>query len=157
ERLLAHLSWIASAFAVTTVLSTVILISTAVLDPPIGILMLKLIAALAPPYIFAGMGISLALTRSSWPVGLVYASDLAGAAAGCLVALVLMSLLDGISAMFMIAALSAAAAFAFRYGRDAIEQQAIALPKWALVLSKPAGLLFGGLALFAIGNAIIQP
>jgi len=77
ERLLGHLSWIASAFAVTTVLSAVILISTVLLDPSIGILLsamlwLKLIVALVPPYIFAGMGISLALTRSPWPVGLVY-------------------------------------------------------------------------------------
>jgi len=85
ERLLAHLSWIASAFAVTVVLSTFILISTVLLDPGFGLVLsamlwLKLIAALVPPYIFAGMGISLALTRSPWPVGLVYGSDLAGAA-----------------------------------------------------------------------------
>jgi hypothetical protein len=161
ERLLGHLSWIASAFAVTAVLSTVILISTVLLDPSIGILLsamlwLKLIAALVPPYVFAGMGISLALTRSPWPVGLVYGSDLAGAAFGCLGALVLMSLLDGVSAMFMIAALGAAAAFAFHHGRDVAEQKAVAPPKWALVLSKPAGL-FIGLALLAIGNAVIQP
>src|SRR5215472_15730862 len=39
ERLLGHLSWIASAFAVTTVLSAVILISTVLLDPSIGILL----------------------------------------------------------------------------------------------------------------------
>src|SRR5258708_30052636 len=84
-RLLVHLSWIASAFAVTAVLSSVILISTVLLDPSTGILLsamlwLKLIAALVPPYVFAGMGISLALTRSPWPVGLVYGSDLAGGA-----------------------------------------------------------------------------
>jgi hypothetical protein len=159
--LLGHLTWIASTFAVTAVLSTVILISTVLLDPSIGILLsamlwLKVIAALVPPYVFAGMGISLALTRSPWPVGLVYASDLAGAAFGCLGALVLMSLLDGVSAMFMIAALGAAAAFAFRHGRDVVEQKAVAPPKWGLVLSKPAGL-FIGLALLAIGNAVIQP
>ncbi len=161
ERLLAHLSWIASAFSVTAVLSTVVLISTVLLDPSIGILLsimlwLKLIAALVPPYVFAGMGISLALTRSPWPVGLVYGFDLAGAAFGCLGALVLISLLDGVSAMFMIAALGAAAAFAFRHGCDAVELKAVAPPKWALVLSKPTGL-FIGLALLAVGNAAIHP
>src|SRR5262245_25657220 len=109
ERLPANLSWIASAFAVSTVGSAVILISTVVLEPSSGIVLsavlwLKLIAALLPPYVFAGMAISLALTRSPWPVGLVYGSDLAGAAFGCLGALVLLDLLDGVSAMFMIAA-----------------------------------------------------
>ena len=104
ERLLANLSWIASPFAATVVLSTVVLISTVLLDPEFGfilsaVLWLKLIAALVPPYIFAGMGISLALTCSPWPIGLVYGSDLAGAAFGCLGALMLMSTLDAVSAM----------------------------------------------------------
>jgi hypothetical protein len=161
ERLLGHLSWIASAFAVTAVLSTVILISTVLLDPSTGILLsamlwLKLIAALVPPYVFAGMGISLALTRSPWPVGLVYGSDLAGAAFGCLGALALISLLDGVSAMFMVAALGAAAAFAFRQGCDVAERKAVAPPRYVGLLSKPAGL-FIGFTLLAIGNAVIQP
>ncbi len=161
ERLAAHLSWIAAGFAVTTVLSTVVLISTVLLDPSLGILLsamlwLKLIAALLPPYVFAGMGISLALTRSPWPVGLVYGSDLGGAAFGCLGALALIELLDAVSAMFMIAAVGAAAAFAFRLACAAAEIAAVALPKWAFVLGKPAGL-FAGFALLAVGNAAIQP
>jgi hypothetical protein len=103
------------------VLSTVVLISTVLLDPRLGfilsaVLWLKLIAALVPPYIFAGMDISLALTRSPWPVGLVYGSDLAGAAFGCLGALMLMSTLDAVSAMLMVGALGAAAAVAFAHG-----------------------------------------
>src|SRR5215831_13287325 len=101
ERLLAHLSWIAAAFALAVVLSTVVLISTVLINWPTrlvlsAMLWLKLIAGLLPPYVFAGMGISLALTRSPWPIGLVYGSDLAGAAAGCLGALLLMSTLDGV-------------------------------------------------------------
>jgi hypothetical protein len=74
------------------VLSTTMLISTVVIDPATGFLLAvllwgKVIAALVPPYVFAGMAISLALTRSPWPVGLVYGTDLAGAAFGCLGAL----------------------------------------------------------------------
>lgn len=161
DRLLGHLSWIAAAFAVTTVLSVVILISTVLLDPSIGILLsavlwLKLIAALVPPYVFAGMGISLALTRSPWPIGLVYGSDLAGAAFGCLGALVLMNLLDGVSAIFMIAAFGAAAALAFHLARGAAKEEAAALPRWARVLNRPAGLLVA-LAVLALGNAALQP
>src|SRR5437773_4540252 len=148
ERLLGHLSWIASAFAVSAVLSTVIVISTVLLDPSTGILLsailwLKLIAALVPPYVFAGMGISLALTRSPWPVGLVYGSDLAGAAFGCLGALALISLLDGVSAIFMIAALGAAAALAFRQGCNVAERKAVAPSRYARVLGRPAGLFIG--------------
>jgi hypothetical protein len=158
DRLLGHLSWIAAAFSVTTVLSTVVLISTVLVDPSIGILLsavlwLKLIAALVPPYVFAGMGISLALTRSPWPIGLVYGSDLAGAAFGCLGALALMNLLDGVSALFMIAAFGAAAALAFHL---AAKQEAAAPAKWALVLNRTVGL-FVALALLAVGNAAIQP
>src|SRR6266699_32125 len=148
EHLLGHLSWIAGAFALAVVLSTVVLISTVLLDASMGIflsavLWLKLIAALLPPYVFAGMGISLALTRSPWPIGLVYGSDLAVSACGCLGALSLIGGRDRVSAMFMIAALGAAAAFAFRHGRDVVEQKAVAPPKWGLVLSKPAGLFIG--------------
>jgi hypothetical protein len=161
ERLLGHLSWIASAFALAAVLSAVVLISTVLLDASMGIVLsavlwLKLIAALVPPYVFAGMGISLALTRSPWPIGLVYGSDLAGAAAGCLGALALLNLLDGVSAMFMIAALGAAAALAFRLGCDAAELAAAVPRKWTLALNRPAGLCVG-LAALAIGNAAVAP
>jgi hypothetical protein len=104
------LSWIAAAFALTAVLSTVVPISTVLLNWPVrlvlsAMLWLKLIAGLLPPYLFAGMGISLALTRSCLPIGQVYGSDLAGASLGCLGALILMSTLDGVSAMLMVGAL----------------------------------------------------
>ena len=90
ERLFAaNVIWITAAFAVVVVLSTTMLISTVVIDPATGFLLAvllwgKVIAALVPPYVFAGMAISLALTRSPWPVGFVYGADLAGAAFRCL-------------------------------------------------------------------------
>jgi hypothetical protein len=42
-----------------------------------------LMGVMAAPYVFAGITVSLALTRSPFPVGLVYAVDLLGAALGC--------------------------------------------------------------------------
>ncbi|MFL5049518.1 MAG: hypothetical protein ACJ8D4_05355 [Xanthobacteraceae bacterium] len=161
ERLLAHLSWIAAAFAMTAILSTVVLISTVVLGPPMGIILLatlwlKLIAALVPPYVFAGMGISLALTRSPWPIGLVYGFDLAGAALGCLGALALMSTLDGVSVMLMVGALGASAAFAFALGCRETEWQALVLPRLARLLRRP-GMLAVALLVLALGNAAIYP
>jgi hypothetical protein len=63
EQLLGHPSWIGAAFALAVVLSTVVLISTVLIDTSMGIILsaalwLKLIAALLPPYVFAGMGIN---------------------------------------------------------------------------------------------------
>jgi hypothetical protein len=45
---------------------------------------LKIILLLAPPFFFAGMAVSLALTRSPFPIGLVYGVDLAGRRADAL-------------------------------------------------------------------------
>src|SRR5262249_10658248 len=98
---------------------------------------------------------SLALTRSPWPIGLVYGCDLAGAAAGCLGALVLLNLIDAVSALFAIAALGAAAALLFRRGALPAERAAAAPPRW-LLLDRPA-VLFVGLAVFALVNAAIAP
>jgi hypothetical protein len=161
ERLLAHLSWIAAAFALAVVVSTVVLISTVLLNWPVRLILsamlwLKLIAALVPPYIFAGMGISLALTRSPWPVGLVYGSDLAGAAFGCLGALTLMSILDGVSAMLMVGALGASAAFLFALGCSETEWHALELPSFVRLLRWP-GMLTVALLALALGNAAIYP
>src|SRR6516164_1891519 len=147
ERLFANVVWITAAFAVVVVLSTMMLISTVVIDPATGFLLAvllwgKVIAALVPPYVFAGMAISLALTRSPWPVGLVYGADLAGAAFGCLGALVLMSTLGAV----------ASCAFALA-GRDYARST---LPHWLGVLQRP-GTLAVVFALVALGNAALQP
>ena len=159
ERLFANVVWITAAFAVVVVLSTMMLISTVVIDPATGFLLAvllwgKVIAALVPPYVFAGMAISLALTRSPWPVGLVYGADLAGAAFGCLGALVLMSTLDGVSAMLMVGAIGAVASCVFAIaGRDYARST---LPFWLGILQRP-GLLAVVFALVALGNAALQP
>src|SRR6516162_383676 len=158
ERLFANLLWITAAFAIAVVLSTTMLISTVVIDPVRGFVLAvllwgKVIAALIPPYVFAGMAISLALTRSPWPVGLVYGADLAGAAFGCLGALVLMSTLDGVSTMLMIGAIGAVGSYAFALaGRDYAKN----VPPWLGVLQRP-GLLAVVFALIALGNAALQP
>ena len=91
ERLFENMVWICSAFAIAVEVSTLLLISTVLMTEvsrPQFLMMvlfwLKLILILAAPYFFAGMAISLALTRSPWPVPLVYGVDLIGAATGCL-------------------------------------------------------------------------
>ena len=68
RRLLEHLSWIGTAFAIAVVISTLSMISTVLLSGLSSgvevLLWLKLILITLPPYVFAGMAISLALTRS---------------------------------------------------------------------------------------------
>jgi hypothetical protein len=86
DRLLEHLSWITSAFALAVVVSTLSTVST-VLGSSLAsglmvLLWFKLILIILPPYVLAGMAISLALTQTPWPIGLVYGVDLIGAAPG---------------------------------------------------------------------------
>ena len=68
---------------------------------------------LAVPYFFAGAAVSMALTRSPFPVGRVYAVDLVGASVGCLSALLLLNLTDAPSAILGIGAIAGVAAAAF--------------------------------------------
>jgi hypothetical protein len=77
------------------------------------IVWLKAIVLLAAPFVVGGVAISLALTRSSLPVGIVYGVDLLGAAAGCIASAGLLTVMDAPSAMFLVAALAALAAWCF--------------------------------------------
>jgi SAM-dependent methyltransferase len=70
-------------------------------------------AIIATPFLFAGVAVCLALTRSPFPIGRVYFVDLLGAAAGCFGAVVLLNLVDGPSAVLAISAVAFAAAGAF--------------------------------------------
>jgi SAM-dependent methyltransferase len=162
QRMLEHLSWIGSAFAMAVVASTLSVVSSVLLTRTTsGMLVLgwlKLILIIVPPYIFAGMAISLALTRSPWPVGIVYGVDLLGAATGCLIALALMTLLDGVSAMLAIGVIGAVAAACFRaawqQGRDPLLAEP-GVSRW-FVFRHPV-LLAGVLAALTGINAAIQP
>ena len=164
ERLFENLTWISAAFAICSFLSTMSLITTIVgygmanTFVMTALLWLKLIVILVPPYIFAGMAISLALTRSPWPVGFVYGVDLLGAASGCLIILVLLSWADGISVLIAIAAIVSAASVLFgiakrRSGETGPPLLALA---WLGRGGRPVmlSLVFG---LIAIANAAVQP
>jgi hypothetical protein len=76
-----------------------------------------LLAAMAAPYLFAGVVVSLALTRSPFPVGQVYGVDLLGAALGCIAVLALLNLVDAPSAVFLAGVLSGLSALAFSADR----------------------------------------
>jgi hypothetical protein len=116
-------------------------------------LWLKTILIVLPHYVLAGMAISLALTRSPWPIGLVYGVDLIGAASGCLLVLALMTWLDG--ALFAVGAAAAGASVCFRIALRRSGATERLQAGW-FVLRHP-GLLALLLAGLAAGNAAIQP
>ncbi|MEA2831869.1 MAG: hypothetical protein QOG66_71 [Methylobacteriaceae bacterium] len=73
----------------------------------------ELAIALAIPFFFSGIIVSLALTRSPYPIGIVYGVDLVGAAVGCIGVLLVLNIASGPTAILWIAALGAAAASLF--------------------------------------------
>jgi hypothetical protein len=83
-------------------------------------------AALTVPYVFAGVTVSLALTRSPYPVSQVYGVDLLGAALGCAAVVGLLEVIDGPSAVFVAGLLAALASLAFRRAAPPAERAALA-------------------------------
>jgi len=71
----------------------------------------------AVPFFFSGLTVSLALTRWSALSGKLYACDLIGASAGCLLVLGLFSLLGGTGTILFSAFLSGLAAAIFGWGK----------------------------------------
>jgi hypothetical protein len=161
ELLFEHLSWIAAALAISVAGSLISLVSSIVmggLNSGMSILLwLKLILSILPPYFFAGMGVSLALTRSPYPVGQVYGVDLIGAASGCLLALAVLSWMDGCSALIAIAAIAALGAASFRAALAASRPRQSPLRFsniWLFRHPLQVAVLFAALAVL---NTAIQP
>src|SRR5205807_9168934 len=78
-----------------------------------------LLGSMTLPYVFAGVVLSLALTRSPFSVSLVYGIDLVGAGLGCLGAVGLMSIVDAPTTMVLIGFITALASVAF--ARSAVQ------------------------------------
>lgn len=118
-------SALALAFQMTLVLST---------RPAITTLLtwIELSVFLSLPFFFSGIVVSLALTRSPFPVGRVYGIDLIGAAAGCLGVLFLLNTSDGPSAVLWTSAIIALGAVLF--SRSGIGSIPASVPKFSKIL-----------------------
>ena len=81
-----------------------------------------LMAVMCAPYVFAGITVSLALTRSPFPVGLVYAVDLLGAALGCAAVVGILDVLDGPTAILAAGLAAAVAALSFAHAATGSER-----------------------------------
>jgi spermidine synthase len=72
-----------------------------------------LLVAMAVPYVSSGIVVSLALTRSPYPVNQVYGVDLLGAALGCIAVIGLLNVVDGPTAIVLAGWISALAGLCF--------------------------------------------
>jgi MFS family permease len=90
-----------------------------------------LMAAMTVPYVFAGIAVSLALTRSTFPVSQVYGVDLLGAALGCAAVVGILNVLDGPSAILLAGLLAGLAAHAFARAATGSELTTLTWrPRW---------------------------
>ena len=62
-------------------------------------------AIIAVPFFFSGVAVCLSLTKSPFPIGRVYFTDLLGASAGCFGSVLLLKVVDAPSAILVISAL----------------------------------------------------
>jgi spermidine synthase len=109
-----------------------------------------LLTLMAVPYIFAGVVVSLALTRSPFPTGQVYGVDLLGAALGCVAVLVLLNIMDAPSAVIVAGAISGLSSLAFAASASAEDRQRLKSKPW---WRQPAAVVITLLAL-ALFNAL---
>ena len=117
EKTLSYdLTYFSTAFALSTLLCLIVQMSlTPIVTRSMTSILtwVELAMCLSIPFFFSGIVVSLALTRSPFPVGRVYGADLLGAAVGCLGVLVLLNNTDGPSAILWVGAISAAGALSF--------------------------------------------
>jgi hypothetical protein len=89
-----------------------------------------LLIFMAIPYVFSGVVVSLALTRSPFPTGQVYGVDLLGAALGCMGVILLLNLLDGPTAVIISGAVCGLSAIAFASSASSEDQQWLRSKSW---------------------------
>ncbi len=110
------LSYYSAAFAVATVLSlavqmTLVPVATKALTSILTWVELGIVISI--PFFFSGIVVSLALTRSPFPIGRVYGVDLLGAAVGSLGVILILNNTDGPSAVLWAASIAAAGSLFF--------------------------------------------
>ena len=118
ERLPHDLALFAAGFSLSIVGSLLLQIGHAVVQVASATMLVvwaELALVLATPFFFAGAVVSLALTRSRFRVGEVYAADLAGASLGCLGVLALLDVFDAPSCLLAVAAAASIGAGLFAW------------------------------------------
>jgi len=116
ERVSEHLSLSALSFSGTLVLSFLLQLLLPFVDDASteGVLSAVVtFSAISVPFVCSGICICLALTKFPGQVSTLYAADLAGAATGCLLLIPTLNVVDGPSAVFVVACLVCLGALCF--------------------------------------------
>jgi hypothetical protein len=154
ERLSYDLAVATLAFALTTDLAILVQLTVVTgASPSLTSLVAwaEFTLCLALPFFFSGVVVSLALTRSPYPIGKVYGADLIGAAMGCIGALVLLNMTSGPSAVLWVGAVIALAALGFaNSGLGKLHESASLGAK----LFRNRRIVLTGCLLFAIANTL---
>jgi hypothetical protein len=124
ERTAAAMGWSAAGFGLTLAASVLAHLALPTSSP---LRLSVTYAVTVVPFFFSGVCVCLALTRYPAAANRLYAVDLAGAALGCGGYVALLSVMDGISAVFATAALAVAAGFVFLPGDRKAQRQACAV------------------------------
>jgi hypothetical protein len=107
------------------------------------VLLLGYAIALGIPFVFAGIAITLGLTRAGLPPGRIYAADLIGASLGCVAVIPLLQVIDAPSGILVAAATAALGAFVMAPAGDR--------------LRRPSGLVALALIVGAVISASADP
>jgi hypothetical protein len=151
ERAQYHLALSSLLFSITIVLSFLTHLSVPFISDPSMSLRFSLVelyaivityVALSVPFIFSGIAVCLALTKFPRQVSRLYAADLAGAAVGCVLLILVLGITDGPTAVIVVAALASIGSLLFAW---AVSQRGL---RWAILIT---GLIFVG---FAVSNTL---
>lgn len=112
-----------------------------------GLGFVLVVCAMALPFFFSGLSISLILTHFGHVASRVYFADLIGASLGCILIIPIMNLLGAIQGVLLIAVLSAGAALVFAWAAGERKRVYIALA---------AGLVLGLFAAFNANQGLIR-
>jgi hypothetical protein len=122
----------------------------------------ELAICISIPFFFSGVIVSLALTRSPFPIGLVYGVDLIGAAVGCLGVLFLLQYTDGPSAILWVGAFGAVAALLFAHaanrnsGEPPTNFPSVLRFKKTIAALIAAAALINGMATFGLQPLVVK-
>jgi hypothetical protein len=108
-----------------------------------------LLIAMAVPYVFSGVVVSLALTGSPFPTGLVYGIDLLGGASGWVAVIGLLNFLDGPTSVVLSGAISGLSAMAFASSASSEDRKRLKSNSW---WQRPAPVVIA-LTAFALLNS----
>jgi hypothetical protein len=141
-----HLAWAAVVLPIAMVLSFLTQLSVPFLIHPSIVALFAIgftYAVISVPFVASGIAVCLALTRFSRKVSQLYATDLAGAALGCVLLVYVLRLTDGPTAVLVVAFLAGIGGWCF--ARDTTSKR----------LQRLAGVTVGAIGLAAGGHAVL--